>query len=367
MRIAIFHPFFIGNGGGERVIDVIACMYPQADFFTLILDRKTLSPVLRKRHIRASVLNRCPRAANFYQHLMPLYPLATTMLDLSSYDLVISSGGPATKGVILRQHARHIHYCHSPVRFLWDQFPTWLARLPRIVRPVFAAAAHLNREWDFNSAQRVDRFIANSTYVSERIKSYYRQSSVVIHPPVDTSKGFLAGKRDDYYLCVARLVPGKSINLLISACNRLNRKLVVVGDGPERKSLEAQAGSTVRFVGRVADGRLAELYSKARAFLFASEEDFGIAPVEAQSFGIPVVAYGKGGVGETIIDARFASNQLPTGVLYDSQSDNAVCDAILRFERSETDFDSRAIRAHALQFDTSIFVQKINSFVSNAI
>jgi glycosyltransferase involved in cell wall biosynthesis len=367
MRIAIVHPWFITEGGGERVIDAIADVCPTADFFTLILDRKTLSPSLRHRNIQASFLSSIPKGSRFYQHLMPFYQLATATFDLSGYDLVISSGGPATKGVIVGQGARHLHYCHSPVRFLWDQFPVWQKRLPAPLRPVFALNAHHNREWDFNSAQRVDEFIANSNFVSQRIRTYYRRPSTVIYPPVDTSRGYVAREHEDYFICVARLVPNKRIELLIEACNRLRMNLVIVGAGPGRKALEATAGDTIRFLGRVDDDALSCLYAKARAFLFAAEEDFGIALVEAQSYGLPVIAYGRGGAGETVIDARLHPYEAPTGVLYEEQTAEGICRAIDQFVAMETGFDRQAIRNHAGRFDTSIFSEKIVAAITGVM
>lgn len=367
MRIAIVHPWFIMNGGGERVIDALANIYPNADFFALIVDRRSLSTIMRTRRLRSSFLSRLPGAGRYYQHLMPLYPLAAGSFDLTGYDLVISSGGPASKGAIVNQSAKHIHYCHSPVRFLWDRYPAWYRSLPRPLRPAFALAAHSLREWDYNSAQRVDQFVANSAFVGERIQTYYRRSCTVIHPPVDTSRGYLTKERGDYYVCVARLVPGKRIELLIEACNRLRRNLVIVGSGPERRYLESLAGSSVQFTGRVEDSVLSDLYARARAFLFSAEEDFGIAPVEAQSYGLPVIAYAKGGVLETIVDLELYPHKAPTGVLYPDQSVDAVCDAIAKFESSEDLFDRRAIQCHAREFDTAVFAKKMCAVIDGIV
>lgn len=367
IRTAIVHPWLIGNGGGERVIEAIAEICPTADLFTLILNQDTLSPALRHRNIHASFLSGVPQAGRFYQHLMPLYHMATTAFDLSGYDLVISSGGPATKGVIVDQGARHIHYCHSPVRFLWDQFPTWHRRLPPALRPVFTLAAHHGREWDFNSAQRVDEFIANSHFVAQRIHTYYRRASTVIYPPVDTSQGFIARERGDYFLCVARLVPNKRLDLLIRACNMMRINLVIVGAGPERKALEALAGDTIRFLGRVEDAALSDLYARARAFLFAAEEDFGIALVEAQSYGVPVIAYGKGGALETVVDSNFHPAETPTGVLYHEQTVEGICEAIYSFIDMERYLDRRTIQQHARRFDTNVFARKMRNAIDDVM
>jgi glycosyltransferase involved in cell wall biosynthesis len=367
MRIAIIHPFFISNGGGERVIDALAGLYPSAHFFALIVDQKTLSPALKGRNIRSTFLSRIPGAARRYQQLMPLYPVAAADFDVAGYDLVISSGGPGTKGAVISQSAKHIHYCHSPVRFLWDQYPVWKKRLPSLIRPLFAIAAHYNREWDFTSAQRVDQFVANSNYVSERIHTYYRRESEVIYPPVDTSKGYISADREPYYLCVSRLVPGKRIELLIDACNSMRRQLVIVGDGPERKTLASGATQYVRFTGRVDDAQLSTLYAKARAFLFASEEDFGIATVEAQSYGLPVISYGKGGSAETVIDADSNTVDTPTGVLFPDQNSDSVCEAIAKFEAIERDFSAINIQRHARQFDTAVFSSKMQALVNRVM
>jgi glycosyltransferase involved in cell wall biosynthesis len=367
MRIAIVHPWFISEGGGERVIDAIAEVCPTADLFTLILDRSTLSPNLRHRNIQASFLSSIPKGGRLYQHLMPLYQLATATFDLTGYDLVISSGGPATKGVIVGQGARHIHYCHSPVRFLWDQFSTWQKRLPAPLRPAFALNAHHNREWDFNSAQRVDKFIANSNFVAQRIRTYYRRPSTIIYPPVDTNRGYVAKEHEDYFICVARLVPNKRIDLLIEACNILRINLVIVGDGPERKSLEGAAGETIRFLGRVDDAALSCLYAQARGFLFAAEEDFGIALVEAQSYGLPVIAYGQGGALETVIDVNLHPYEAPTGVLYADQTVECICRAIDQFVALENQFDRQAIQHHARRFDTSTFFRKMLDTITDVM
>jgi glycosyltransferase involved in cell wall biosynthesis len=357
LRIAIVHPWLFANGGGERVIDALAEMYPKADIFTLVARSNSFSKILRGRNVNASFLSRFPRADRYYQYLMPFYPLAMSSVDLTGYDLILSSGGPATKGVVVRQDAKHIHYCHSPVRFLWDQYPVWHRRVPRPFRPVFAIAAHHNREWDFSSAQRVDHFVANSQYVGERIRTYYRRAFNVIYPPVDTTRGYIS-KNDDYYICVARLVPGKRIDLLIEACNKLKRKLLIVGSGPEKGRLRALAGTSAKLLGFVDDSELIALYAKARAFLFAAEEDFGIAAVEAQSYGLPVIAYGKGGVSETVV-AESGQHGFRSGVLFRKQTASAVCDAIRQFESIEHQFDREQIRQHSRAFDTCVFKDKM--------
>ena len=232
---------------------------------------------------------------------MPFYPLAVEMLDLSGYDLVITSDSGPVKGVVTDPAATHICYCYSPMRYLWDGHSAYLRKMPPLTQTIFRLACHYVRNWDYSAAQRVDHFIADSHYVASRIRKYYRRDSTVIHPPIDTSKGFLAGKHEDYYLAVGRLVPYKRTDLLIDACAKLGRKLVIVGDGPELKRLRNKSAKNVEFLGQVDEAQLRNVYAQCRALLFAADEDFGMVPLEAQSYGRPVIAYGKGGALETVI------------------------------------------------------------------
>jgi glycosyltransferase involved in cell wall biosynthesis len=361
MRIAIVHPWFVMSGGGERVIDVLAEIYPQADFFVLMKSDRHLSKAMQGRRIQSTFLDRIPGAKRYYQHVMPLYPFAAQSLDVSGYDLIISSGGPAAKGVIVDQNAVHIHYCHTPVRFLWDQYSAWRKRLPWLVRPFFALGASYLREWDFNSAQRVDAFIANSNYVAQRIQTYYRRTSTTIYPPVDVSRGYVEPNRENYYLSVGRLVHGKRTELLIEACNRLKKRLLIAGSGPEDHRLKAAAGPTVEFLGKVDDTRLSSLFAQAKAFLFAADDDFGIAPVEAQAFGLPVIAYGKGGVLETVIGDD--SGLSPTGTFFYEQTADSLCKAILHFEENQGSFEPQHIRKHSESFSTEVFRRRMADFI----
>lgn len=353
LRVAIVHPFLIGQGGGEKVIDALAAMFPRAELFTLMVDRRTLSPVLQDRAIHTTFLDRGPLAWRYYQHLSPLYDAACARHDLSGFDLVISSGGPGAKTARVPEGTPHVHYCHSPVRYLWDQYETWMERLPRPLRPVFALSARAQRKRDLAGAARVDAFVANSGYIAERIRRYYGRDSTVVYPPVALSRTPPAARGGDYYLTVGRLVPGKRTDLLIEACNQLSRRLVVAGGGPELARLQALAGPTVQVLGRVEDARLAELYAGARAFLFAADEDFGIATVEAQSHGLPGIAYAHGGSLEILSpgDGSHSAN----AVLFPDQSAAAVADAVLRFEAAEEQFDRAAIQAQAERFSEDRF------------
>ena len=370
IRVALVHHWFVSFAGGERVVDTMAGMFPNADIFTLFLDQKKLSPALRGRKITASFLDRMPGARKVHRHCLPLYPLATEMLDLSGYDLVITSDSGPMKGVITDLDATHICYCHSPMRYLWDGYSAYRRDMSSISKFVFELTSHYVRNWDYVAAQRVDHFIANSRYVARRIHKYYQRQSTIIHPPIDTSRSHLANSHDDYYLSVGRLVPYKRTDVLIGACQKLGRKLVIVGDGPEKERLKKSAGKNVEFVGETADDQLREIYARCRALLFAADEDFGMVPLEAQSYGRPVIAYGKGGSLETVVGAtgpavrqKASSGELLTGMFFERQSADSLADAISAFESCEHLFVPEDIQSHAHRFDTSVFVERLNNYI----
>jgi glycosyltransferase involved in cell wall biosynthesis len=284
---------------------------------------------------------------------------------MRKYDLVITSDSPPVKGLILNQSAVQICYCHTPGRYLWDLYAEFRSELPRAVRPLYTLAAQYVRGWDFAAAQRVDHFVANSNYVAQRIWKYYRRQSSVIYPPIETGRGYLSDKQEDYYLSVGRLVHNKRLDLVIQACNRLGRKLLIAGAGRSEKQLKALAGPTVEFLGRLPDREIDRLYAKCKAFLFAADEDFGIAPVEAQSFGRPVICLGRGGSRETVLEVGAHSS--PTGVLFAEQTVESVIGAILRFEAIEHIFEPRRIQAHSRQFDKSRFEKCFKDLVRHEV
>jgi glycosyltransferase involved in cell wall biosynthesis len=365
MRIAIIHPWFLFLGGGERVTGVLAGMFPTADVFALFSDERFLPEQLRGRQVKTSFLNSLPGAHRFYRQLMPLYPLGAETMDLTGYDLVISSDSSACKGVLTDQSAVHVSYCHTPTRFIWDYYVPFYRQQTKLLRPLFAAVAHYMRIWDFQAAQRVDCYAANSHYVARRIKKYYRRDSTVIYPPIETASGYIEPRPDDYYLSVGRLTHTKRIDLLIQACNKLGRRLLIAGVGREMEALKTLAGPTIEFLGRVADGALPGLYAKCRAFLFAAEEDLGMVPLEAQAHGRPVIAYRRGGSLETV--RGYGEYGIPTGVFFEKQTVDDVVAALLTYERVEEDFVPRQIRAHAVTFDTVVFVEKMHAFVHQAV
>jgi len=354
------------QGGGERVVDVWAEMYPEADIYALFVDEKQLSTPLRSRRVYGSLLNRFPFATKLHRHLLPLYPWAIESLDLRNYDLVISSCGPAVMGVSVLQDTLHICYCHTPQRSYWDLYLEHQEQLKGMKRQLFVLSASAVRTWEHCAMQRVDHVIANSNYIRSRIKKYLSRESTVIYPPVDTSTSLPSTRNEGYYLSVGRLEIQKRVDILIRACNQLGRKLLVSGTGKEEQNLKQLAGPTIEFLGRVPDEQLPILYSNARALLFAADEDFGIVPVEAQANGKPVIAYAHGGSLETIRHKDHLGRK-DTGVLFDQQNAESLTKAIIEFEKREGEFDPEDIRAHAMQFDTVHFKASFSQFVNDAI
>ncbi len=367
MRIAILHPCFVSLGGGEQTAGVLAEAFPQADVFALLCDREGLPSQLLGKTVRSLSINWLPAKYAYFRHLLPLWPVAIESIDLRGYDVVITSDSSVMKGALVDQSATHICYCHSPMRCLWDLHREYYEIMPRLVRPLFAMGTNYVRQWDFQAAQRIDYFVANSMHIAQRIHKYYRRNSSVIYPPVNTGLGYIAERcAGDYYLSVSRLTEMKRIDLLIRACNKLNRRLIIAGAGREEKNLKDLAGPTIKLLGRVTDADLSTLYANCRAFLFASDEDFGIAPVEAQAFGRPVVAYGHGGSLETV-RVGDATHRPDTGVFFSEQTVESVIEGILRFEAQEERFVPKETQQHAAQFDTSVFVDRMRQFVDAAM
>lgn len=369
LRVALLFYWFVGHGGGEQVMEVLSEMFPQADLFCLVADPATMTPRLRAHKLTTSFLQRIPGARRWYRHFLPLQPFALEQLDLSGYDLVISLESGPTKGVLTHGSTCHICYCLSPMRYIWDLYPEYRRQLRPVVRSVFSFTAHYMRMWDLASAYRVDSFGAISQAVAGRIRKHYRRDATVIYPPVNVSNGYLSPKTNGYYLVVGRLVDYKRVDLAVKACNLLKRELRIVGKGDQDKKLRSLAGPTVQFLGHVDANRLRENYADCRALLFPGEEDFGIVPVEAQSFGRPVIAFGRGGALETVIG--FSDNEerpeLSTGVFFAEQSVDCLADAILQFESVETKFSPEFIRSTVERFDVSRFKCEISDFIDDCL
>jgi glycosyltransferase involved in cell wall biosynthesis len=369
-RIAIVHYWFVSHRGGERVVEAMASMFPQADLFSLVVDTKAVPDSLRERPIKTSFLQKLPGSRRWHRHLLPIYPLALEQFDLNAYDLVLSSESGPAKGVLTSARTCHVCYCHSPMRYLWDFYHQYKngANFGLWSRPLFTLATHYLRMWDTASADRVDYFAANSRNVASRIRKHYRRESVVIYPPVNVHAGYLSESVEDYYLVVGQLVDYKRMDLAIGACNRLGRRLHVVGKGDQYGRLRKLAGPSIHFCGALSDKDLHEQYAHCRALLFPGEEDFGIVPVEALSFGRPVIAYDRGGVTETVKALRVGSQEAPenaTGVFFSKQSVDSLVEAICRFEEAEYRFRPNLIKEHADRFAPENFERHFRLFLTD--
>ena len=361
-KIAIVHDFLYCYGGAERVLEQILRVFPDAQLFSLF----DFLPAehrgfLGGRTVIPSFLQRLPFARWKHRSYLPLMPLAIEQLDVSQYDIVISSSYVAAKGVITRADQFHVCYCHSPARFAWDLQHQYLAGtgLVRGLRSMLARMVlHYIRNWDARSANGVDAFVSNSHYVGRRIQKIYRRASTPIYPPVDVDKFPLRADKDDFYLTASRLVPYKRIDLVVDAFSRMPQKrLIVIGEGPEMKKLRSRASSNVTLMDYQSSQVLRDHMQRARAFIFAAEEDFGIVPVEAQACGTPVIAFGRGGAMESIVEGS-------TGVFFQEQSVASLMDAIARFEASPR-WDCQRIRENAQRFSPERFRRQFSTLVES--
>lgn len=371
LRVALVHYWYVQRRGGEKVFEVLADMFPQADIFMLLHDPKALPQPMRGRKITSSFLQKLPGVKRYYPALLPLFPLALEQLCLDDYDLVISHEAGPAKGVLTRASTCHLCYCHSPMRYLWDMYHGYKVetRLGMLGRLAYSLTCHYLRQWDYSSAARVDHFIASSENGARRLRKYYGRTSEVIYPPVEIDTYSIADSHDDFYLVVSPLVAYKRVDLAIQACNQLGRRLVVIGDGPLKATLHEMAGPMVSFLGYQPGSVVREHYRRCRAFLFPGEEDIGLTPIEAQASGRPVIAFGKGGALETVLGTyRGASSpEQATGLFFIEQSSQSLAAAMLRFEAMENRFSPHFIRAHVEQFDKRHFVEKMSRCIAGKV
>ncbi len=358
MKVAIVHYWLVGMRGGEKVLEELCALYPEADIFTLVADRRKLSPALLGHKITTSFLQKLG-GVKAYQKLLPLMPMALESFDLTGYDLVISSEAGPAKGIVPAPDALHICYCHSPMRYIWDLYPQYRARAGGLAKLAMALTAPWLRTWDVTTAARVDHFIANSQFVADRIAKYYRREATIIHPPVDTARFEVADAPGDVYLCFGQITPYKKVEIAIEAFTRLGKRLIVAGSGAT-PAMRRAAGPTIEFLGTVDNATLTRLLSQCRALVFPGLEDFGIVPLEAMASGRPVIAYGRGGALETVIDGH-------TGYLFAEQTAEALMAAVERMEASHGDFDPQALRAFAEGFDRTVFRARLHAFFDQAL
>ncbi len=364
MRIALVHDWLTGMRGGERVLHQLALAYPHADLYTLIHLPGATTAAIERLPIHASPLSRLPGIARHYRKLLPLFPWAIERFRLEGYDLVVSVSHAVAKGIRVGPGVPHLCYCLTPMRYVWDQADAYLGKGLR--RALAAPLVGYLRRWDRRTStpERVTQFIAISRTVADRIHRHYGRMAIVIHPPVDVDRiQPSAGKREAFYLMVGAFVPYKREDLALSAFRALGAPLVVVGDGPMRRKLQRSAPPNVQFLGQVNDVELAELYARCRALVYPQEEDFGIAAVEAQAAGAPVIAFGRGGATDTVVPIDQLGNPAPTGVWFHDASPEGLAEAVRHFEKVEDRFDARAIRAHAERFSSRRFRREISAVI----
>jgi len=372
LRVAIVHYWYVRRRGGERVLEVLADMFPGADIFLLVMDPQAIAPALRSHKITTSFLQKIPGITRHYRKLLPLFPLALEQFCLDDYDLVISQESGPAKGVLTGSRTCHVCYCHTPIRYLWDMYHHYRGTAPggRLGRGLYSLAAHYVRLWDYATSARVDYFVASSSNGAERIRKHYRRQADVIYPPVDIGSFAPSSRVDDFYLVLSPLVSYKRIDLAIEACNALKRRLVVIGDGEQMENLRKIAGPTVTFLGFQSEEVVRDHYACCRAFLFPGEEDIGLTPIEAQACGRPVIAYGRGGARETVCGFFPGDSITPessTGVFFREQTVDSMVEAIQAFERYESRFSPPLIRSNAERFSESRFRSEISALIEEKL
>lgn len=377
MRIAFIHDWLVGMRGGERCLESLLALFPDSDVYTLIADKQKLSPALQKANIIQAGIHVFPGSTSWFRHALPLFPLLSKMLGKrlarehakQPYDLVISVSHCLAKNVPMPLGVAHLCYCLTPVRYCWDQFDRYFAG--RAIEPIARVVARSLRRWDTRGAKRVTEFIAISDYIAERISRYYQRQAQVIYPPVGDSwfEGESASafaqqgqpRFEDGFLVVNALVPYKNTEVIIAAFNELGWPLTIVGRGSERERLEKLAGPTVRFLDGLTDAQLRDVYRASNALIFAAEEDFGITPVESQAVGRPVIAYGRGGALETVVEY----GDKPTGIFYHELNPEALIAALRKFRHRQTEFTVDNCRQQAARFTEAIFSDTFLKAVQN--
>jgi glycosyltransferase involved in cell wall biosynthesis len=354
-RIAVFHDNFAQMGGAEKVAEEIYELLPDASLHSTVAVTEILSPGLQQAKIKTSWMQHLPGLRRHFRHYFLFYPFAVETIDLSGYDLVISSCFGYAKGIRTRKGAIHVCYCHTPMRWVW-RYEDYSERagFGRVARRLLPQLLSLLKRWDLRAARRPDFFIANSETVAKRIKTFYGRDAIVIPPPIDVSRFQPDTVQEDYYLVLSRLVPYKRIDLAVEACTKLKRKLLVIGDGPDRARLEKLAGPSIRFLGRQSDEAVARHAARCRALLFPGEEDFGMTPLEVNAAGRPVIAFRAGGALETVVAGR-------TGIFFDQPEADSLAQAIKEFESYS--WNAAELRAHAARFDRTVFAARLIDYL----
>lgn len=355
LKIAIAHDYLNQMGGAEKVVEVFHDMFPDAPIFTSVYDSDAVSKTFSEADVRTSFMQKLPLVRKYARHYLSAYPIAFELFDLSKYDVVLSSSSAFAKGVVTGPDTCHICYCHTPMRFAWN-YHAYIERerLPSPVRMILPYFVHRARRWDELTANRVDHYVANSHEVERRIRKYYRRNAAVICPPVETDRFKVTGKDEGHFVIISRLLAYKRLDIAIEAANKLRVPLKIIGTGRDEERLKAMAGPTVEFTGRLSDEQVVDCLQRSRGLIFPGREDFGIVPLEAMACGKPVVAYGRGGALDSVIDGE-------TGILFDEQTPDALAKAIKSLVPDE--FDPQFIRRHAESFDVSMFRLRMRTFI----
>lgn len=376
MRVALVHDWLTGMRGGEKCLEALCELFPDATLFVLVHVRGTVSETIEKMDIRTSFVQRLPFVRKRYRSYLPLFPAAIEQLDLRAFDLVISSSHCVAKGVIPRADSLHVCYCHTPMRYVWAMYNEYFGgdQLRGILKLAVPLFANYLRTWDVASSQRVDAFVANSENVRKRIWRYYRREAEVVFPPVDTENTWMSTEDGGYFLIVSAFAPYKRLDLAVEAFNRLGKKLLIIGTGQQEQRLRKMARSNIEFLGWVGPENLGKYYANCSALIFPGEEDFGIVPVEAQCYGKPVIAFGRGGVLETvrgrwlfeIQEKRQEKRQGKcTGIFFHEQTAQRLIEAVEAF--AELEFEPHFVREHALQFDKAKFRTKMDELIGRLL
>lgn len=356
MKVGIVHEHLAQDGGAEKVLKAFQEIYPDSPTYTLVYDKKRANPAFLKKEIKTSFIQRMPLGVRKYKWFLPFMAGAVEAYDLREYDVILSSSSAFAKGVITLPRTAHISYCHSPTRYLWSDSHSYIEELAynRLLKKFLRFYLTKLRIWDRLAADRVDQFIANSQCVRQRIKKYYRREAAIIYPPVETKQFYVSEKKGNYYLAGGRLVAYKRFDITVRAFSRLGIPLKIFGVGPEYEKLKEIAKPNIEFIGKVGQDDLKKLYSQCLAFINPQEEDFGITPIESMASGRPVIAYAAGGALETVKEGE-------TGVFFEDQEWEALADTVIRFKPEN--FSPEKIKAHALEFDTEKFKERIKNFV----
>lgn len=365
MKIAIVCDWLVTYAGAEKVLEQLLNCYPEADLFALVdfiePDKRAF---LQYKKVNTSFIQKMPKAKTKYRNYLPFMPLAIEQLDVSDYDIVISSSHCVAKGIITGPNQVHVSYVHSPIRYAWDLQHQYLkeAGLTKGLKGWIAKAIlHYMRLWDYRTSNGVDYFIANSNFIAKRIWKCYRREATVIYPPVDVDAFELHENKEDFYLTASRMVPYKKMDLIVEAFSKMpDKKLIVIGDGPDFNKIKSKTAENITLMGYQPFEVLKEHMQKAKAFVFAAEEDFGITPVEAQACGTPVIAYGKGGTLETVLGL---DKEKPTGIFFEEQTINSICNAVNIFEANQEKFKPENCRRNAEKFSNKRFTEEIKEYI----